>query len=158
MINGKGEVKTDSTSIVEHFVNYYQNLLGKPVTRRTHVESATISMGPMLSLHQQIGLIREFSTEDIKRAVFSIHSLKSPGHDGFNSEFFKRSWDVIGKDVCADVSEYFVSGHMKPELNKTTLVLLAKTDAPKDATEYRPIACCTVLYKIISKLLCDRPK
>lgn len=39
------------------------------------------------------------------------------------------------------------------QINITTLVLLPKKDNPTSIKDYRPLACCSVLYKIISKIL-----
>lgn len=38
----------------------------------------------------------------------------------------------------------------------TLLVLIPKVDCLSSAKDYKPIACCSSLYKCISKLLCKR--
>ena len=46
-----------------------------------------------------------FDDNEIKRALFSIPSHKSPGPHGFNSGFYKGSWDVIGPLVCSAIQD-----------------------------------------------------
>jgi len=42
-------------------------------------------------------LIGDFSEEEIREAVWSCDSSKSPGPDGFNFGFLKFGWDTIKK-------------------------------------------------------------
>lgn len=44
------------------------------------------------------------------------------------------------------------------ELNATTIALVPKLDTPLKVSDFRPIACCNVLYKCISKVLTPRIK
>lgn len=44
------------------------------------------------------------------------------------------------------------------EINMTLITLLPKCENVSYAKEFRPIACCTILYKIISKILTNRMK
>lgn len=45
---------------------------------------------------------------------------------------------------------------MLKSFNRTNVVLLPKSDAPRGPEDFRPIACCSTLYKVIAKLLCSR--
>lgn len=79
--------------------------------------------------------------------------MKSPGPDGFGSGFFQDAWPIVGPDICSAVQDFFRAGFLPNEGNCTHLVMLPKKDCPTSAADYRPIACCTVYYKIIAKLL-----
>ncbi|WCJ29361.1 DNAse I-like superfamily protein [Euphorbia peplus] len=45
---------------------------------------------------------------------------------------------------------------MLKQINSTALVVIPKVADPKELGDFRPIACCTVLYKIITKIITDR--
>ncbi|GKE76709.1 hypothetical protein Tco_1542829 [Tanacetum coccineum] len=53
----------------------------------------------------RIEVIRE-----IKSAMFSIGDDRAPGPDGFTYAFFKKSWDIVGDDICKAVRDFFVNG------------------------------------------------
>nr|GFC58193.1 LINE-1 reverse transcriptase isogeny [Tanacetum cinerariifolium] len=55
-------------------------------------------------------LERGVSRDEIKRAVWNCRDNKSPGPDGFNFEFFKKYWDVVGSDFCEAIEHFFTSG------------------------------------------------
>lgn len=52
--------------------------------------------------------------------------------------------------------EFFTSGQLLKCFNRTNVVLLPKNSMPRGAEDFRPIACCSTFYKVISKLLCTR--
>lgn len=113
-------------------------------------------MGSCLSIDDQVSLIKPFSNKEIKDAMFSIGNNKSPGIDGFNSGFFKHSWELVQSDVCVAIREFCTSCKLLNNIASALLVLIPKTVNPSNAKDYRPIACCSALYKCISMLICTR--
>ncbi|XP_071694886.1 uncharacterized protein [Rutidosis leptorrhynchoides] len=88
----------------------------------------------------------------------SQYDDKAPGPDGYSSLFFKKAWSIVGKDVCSAVKEFFETGRSLKESNATLIALIPKTKTPLKVSDFRPIACCNVLYKCISKVITNRLK
>nr|GEX45881.1 putative reverse transcriptase domain, reverse transcriptase zinc-binding domain protein [Tanacetum cinerariifolium] len=96
--------------------------------------------------------------QEVKSAMFSMGNDKSPGPDGFTAAFFKDTWYIIGVDVIKAVKEFFTNGRLLKELNHTIIALIPKVNTPARVTDYRPISCCNVLFKCISKIIANRLK
>ncbi|KAH0714741.1 hypothetical protein KY284_007646 [Solanum tuberosum] len=109
--------------------------------------------GYCLTRDQQLALVQEVTRDEINRAVQDMPNYKSPGTDGIPVEFFKANWSIVGEEVIQVVTQFIESGKILKEINCTTITLIPKVQNPTYVKEYRPIACCTTLYKIISKVI-----
>lgn len=103
-------------------------------------------------------MVREVTNDEIKEAMFSIGNDRAPGPDGFTSAFFKKSWDVVGQDVCLAIHDFFNCSRLLKEVNHTIIALIPKVPSPSKVTDFRPISCCNVIYKCISKIIANRIK
>lgn len=68
--------------------------------------------------------------EEIKEAVWSCDSSKSPGPDGFTFGFIKDFWEVMKEEVVAFVQEFHRNGRLVRGLNAAFIVLIPKKENP----------------------------
>ncbi|CAN1226181.1 LINE-1 retrotransposable element ORF2 protein [Linum grandiflorum] len=144
---------------LHHASHFYQTLFTSQFSSSSAFDEnqpAINLVNPCITDAMNSSLTRPFTNEDIKKAVFSIASSKSPGSDGFTAGFYHKFWPVIGPDVCSGVQAFFHSNRMLRSINHTWLTLIPKVPGASSMTQVRPIGLCQMLYKIISKLLATR--
>lgn len=107
---------------------------------------------------QCLDLQKEIIDEEVTKTIFSMPLNKCPGPDGYSVEFLRSSWSVVGKDVTAAVREFFRNGRLLKDINNTTIALIPKCTQACKLGDFRPISCCNTVYKIISRIICNRLK
>ncbi|GKB98484.1 hypothetical protein Tco_0984621, partial [Tanacetum coccineum] len=111
-----------------------------------------------LSEENASNMVRDVVDDEMKIALFDFDDSKALGLDGFSVAFFKKSWCIIGKDICCAIREFFIPRKLLGELNAILVSLIPKVPIPNKVTDLRPIACCNVLYRCISKVITNRIK
>lgn len=64
----------------------------------------------------------------------------------------------MGQDFLSAVRGFFSSSKLLKGVNSTCFTLVPKVPNPSSVTEFRPISCCYVVYKCITKVLPNRLK
>ncbi|XP_074278479.1 uncharacterized protein LOC141602068 [Silene latifolia] len=122
-----GGMCTDGAAIQNAFLVYYQELLGTHNTT-ADVNVNVVRQGQFCTQAHWLLMNSPVTVEEVKKCLFSIPANKSPRPDG----------------------------KLLTQINATVITLIPKIDRPVSVKHYRPISCCNVIYKVISKLLCSR--
>lgn len=125
---------SDPDDIVQVFVEYYEKLLGQTMNARVRAFNSFLKRGPVLSLEQQVKLIRPYLRKEVKEAMFQIDKNKSPGHDDYGSGFYRSAWDIVGADITEAVLEFFENSQLLKQLNTTNIAPIPKVDMPDYAS------------------------
>nr|GEV16136.1 RNA-directed DNA polymerase, eukaryota, reverse transcriptase zinc-binding domain protein [Tanacetum cinerariifolium] len=83
---------------------------------------------------EALKMVRPISDSKINNALFEIEDSKAP------------------------VREFFLTGKLLGEVSANLITLVPKVPTPDKISHFRPITCCNVLYKCISKILTSKIK
>ncbi|CAL1372090.1 unnamed protein product [Linum trigynum] len=160
LISDSGAVLEDIEEIGQEAVQFYKGLLG---TRNGELKRVTVSTLRQLLVNHLVegesaGLCDMVTADEVYRVVKNMKKGKAPGPDGFTAEFFKEHWGLVGEEVTMATQEFFVTGRMRKEVNCTILALIPKVPNANTMKNFRPISCCNLVYKCISKIIANRLK
>ncbi|XP_057965498.1 uncharacterized protein LOC131156065 [Malania oleifera] len=94
----------------------------------------------------------------LKRNKTRNHIASITNQNGETTESYEQAWNTVGRDVVLPVKEFFNSGKLLKQLNHTIIALIPKSSHASNVNDFRPISCCNVVYKIISKVISTRVK
>jgi hypothetical protein len=152
--NEEGTTFYEEHQILKVISEYYQKIFTTKPGERRSVIAATLQ--PCISDETNRKLTRMPTAKEIKTACFSIHADKAPGPDGFSASFFQTNWRTVGAQIILEIQNFFSSGILPRNINTTHVRLIPKITSSKTMKDYRPIALCSIYYKIIAKVLTKR--
>ncbi|KAL9661414.1 hypothetical protein QQ045_026238 [Rhodiola kirilowii] len=132
-----GSVSTDSAIIKHEFSMYFKELLGQ-AKECTPVDSGAVEQGPVVNGEKCRALVRGVTDKEIC--------------------FFKRNWNIPGKELCDSVRHCLRNNDMPKGVNAAYIALIPKSSQASKPEDYRHISCCNVTYKIVASLLAGRIK
>jgi len=87
-----------------------------------------------LTSQDHVSVDKNFSAEEVEKAVRAMGSFKAPGPDGFQSVFYQRCWVTVGASVVRFVLFFFETGQLPEGTNDTLVVLIPKVMKPESIT------------------------
>jgi hypothetical protein len=97
-----------------------------------------------------------FTREGIVNVVKDMPNEKSPGPDGFNNEFIKSCWSIVGEDIIQLIQQFFDEFFSLESINSSLITLIPKSESPTSPNDFRPISLLNSVLKIITKILANR--
>lgn len=97
------------------------------------------------------------SVEEITKALQHMPNNKSPGPDGYTSEFYKQFWPLLSPLFFKVMSEIHKNKTTPHHMNTAYITLIPKPNKdPTYCSNYRPILLINTDMKITSKTLSNR--
>uniref|UniRef100_A0A803NUC0 CCHC-type domain-containing protein n=1 Tax=Cannabis sativa TaxID=3483 RepID=A0A803NUC0_CANSA len=149
---------TSKHDMAEAIQDYFANIFHSQTVDEDALQATLNCIPATITPEMNMNLIKPFTPSEVKDALFSMGSDKSPGIDGMSAMFYQRHWDIVGDSVVSAVLNVLNHGVDPSPLNSTIITLIPKKKKPMFVKDYRPIALCNVISKLITKVLVARFK
>ena len=153
-----GKIIYENEEIVNETRNYYQNLYEEREVQNINLE--TIINNPVkLSDNEKEKLEGKLSYTELHSALKEMKNNKSPGSDGFTSEFFKFFFKDLGYFILRSINFGFVNGLLSITQRQGVITCIPKENKPKQYLKnWRPISLLNTTYKLATACIANRLK
>ena len=101
-------------------------------------------------------MVKLFSVEKVKIAVWDCDNYKCQVPDGITFGFIKDFWDILWDDVMRFLVEFHRNERLTKGINSTFIALIPKVESLQRLNDFRPISLVGSMYKILAKVLANR--
>lgn len=152
LCSGIGSIKSEAYS-------YFDNIYSNPGECCISDQIDVASLYTRFFDEQEAEYIqRDVTKDEIEQTLKIFAKDKAPGPDGWPVELYPHFFEIMGDELLELVNFSRINGYIPGGLNSTFVTLIPKKDKPSSFGEFRPIALCNLLYKLISKIIADRLK
>lgn len=154
-----GTVETDPIKINTSFNLFYRQLYkSESPDDETQMDAFFQNLDlPRVPPDDNQTLDTPLTLPEIKEAISSMSSGKSPGPDGYPVEFYKRFSNQLAPLLLEMFNYSHSHGSLPATLMQASISLIHKKDKdPLNCVSYRPISLLPVDVKILAKILASR--
>ena len=165
LINEEEQEIDNPDTILEYEEQFYKNLYSNNNTTDNQAqqeEAAKIFQDetlPKISEENKQNCENILTIEEIGKALKQLDNGKSPGSDGFTTDFYKFFWPKIKNLVLENFTYANRIGKLSIDQRRGIINLIPKKEKdPRFLKNWRPISLLNTDYKIITKVLANRIK
>ena len=132
LINEKEEEINDPEKFLEYEENFYKNLYSQKQSQET-IEDQEMAANmfkdeatPKISEHEKQSCEGAISLEEIGLAMKQLDNGKSPGSDGFTTDFYKKNWLTIKETVLDSLNYAYQLGKLSIDQRRGIINLIPK--------------------------------
>ena len=156
----EGVILDDPKDILEEQYKFYSNLYKQNSLAKESINNAekTFLKNNVPELTEGEKTLCEGMCE-ILLSLKSMKNNKTPGSDGFSTEFYKFFWNDISNFLMDSINDAFASGELSIDKKRGIITLIPIKDKDRIFLKnWRPIALLNTDYKILAKALANRLK
>ncbi len=154
----------EQEDIIKAQKNYYENLYTSRETNTEKEQEATFlnkdnPQNRYLTEEEAQSCEGKIKYAECTQVVKDQKNNKSPGSDGYTSEFYKFFWRDLAPFLIRSANHAYEAEKLSITQRQGTLICLPKPGKPKEFLKnWRPISLLNVDYKIISAVIANRLK
>jgi hypothetical protein len=104
-------------------------------------------------------LIKNIEEGEVLSVLKNMNNNKSPGSDGFTSEFYKFFWSDLKTFIMKSINQIFLQKQLSISQRLGIISCLPKGDKPRHFLKnWRPITLLNVFYKLVAGCISRRIK
>lgn len=154
-----GAIECRIDKIQNSFEKFYKTLYSQPhIDNSLQIDPFLASLDlPSVTEEQNDQLTAEITKEELDHAISKLKVNKSPGTDGFNSEWYKVLRKQLAPTLLRACNWVLQKQEIPPSWREAIISVIPKDG--KDKTEcknYRPISVLNVDYKLFTSIIARR--
>ena len=168
LLGPDGNIVTSQKDITDVCYTYYSKLYSvhghhddEPIDDINDALNGFLGDGVLAKLnHEQISCLEsDITLTELSIALKRQKNDKSPGLDGYTTEFIKYFWNRLSIFFFKAVNSFWRKQNLSATLRQGVITLLPKKDKPRNSiSNWRPISLLSIFYKIVSSCIAERIK